>query len=61
MPRILRMQKLSFKKDGAFKIVQFTDMHYVDGNQKSDTTLRNYTVQGFVSGRVYQSREIVFP
>jgi hypothetical protein len=32
-------QKLSFKKDGTFKIVQFTDMHYVHKNSKSDTTL----------------------
>lgn len=35
----LNAQKLSFKKDGTFKIVQFTDMHYVHGNPKSDTTL----------------------
>ncbi len=32
-------QKLSFKKDGTFKIVQFTDMHYVHANPKADTTL----------------------
>ncbi len=32
-------QKLSFNKEGKFKIVQFTDMHYVHGNPKSDTTL----------------------
>lgn len=32
-------QKLSFKKDGTFKIVQFTDMHYKHENPKSDTTL----------------------
>lgn len=32
-------QKLSFRKDGTFKIVQFTDMHYVYGNPKSDSTL----------------------
>lgn len=35
----LHAQKLSFKKDGTFKIVQFTDMHYIHGNPKSDTTL----------------------
>lgn len=35
----LGAQKLSFRKDGTFKIVQFTDMHYVHGNPKSDTTL----------------------
>lgn len=35
----LNAQKLSFKKDGTFKIVQFTDMHYMHGNPKSDTTL----------------------
>ena len=32
-------QKLSFNKEGEFKVVQFTDMHYVHGNPKSDTTL----------------------
>ena len=32
-------QKLSFKKDGTFKIVQFTDTHYKHGDPKSDTTL----------------------
>lgn len=32
-------QKLSFKNDGTFKIVQFTDMHYMHGNPQSDTTL----------------------
>ena len=32
-------QKLNFKKDGTFKIVQLTDVHYAHGNQKSDTTL----------------------
>lgn len=35
----LNAQKLSFNKDGEFKIVQFKDMHYVQGNPKSDTTL----------------------
>lgn len=35
----LNAQKLSFKKDGTFKIVQFTDMHYKHGDPKSDTTL----------------------
>lgn len=35
----LNAQKLSFKKDGTFKIVQFTDMHYKHGNPNSDTTL----------------------
>ena len=32
-------QKLNFNKDGSFKIVQFTDVHYVHGNSKSDTAL----------------------
>lgn len=35
----LHAQKLSFKKEGTFKIVQFTDMHYVHGDPKADTTL----------------------
>ena len=35
-------QKLVFNQDNTFKIVQFTDMHYVHGNQKSDTTLLSY-------------------
>ena len=35
----LHAQKLSFNKEGTFKIVQFTDMHYQHGNPKSDTTL----------------------
>lgn len=35
----LNAQKLSFNNEGEFKIVQFTDMHYVQGNPKSDTTL----------------------
>ena len=35
----LNAQKLSFNKEGTFKIVQFTDMHYVHGNPQSDTTL----------------------
>ena len=36
----LNAQKLSFNNDGEFKIVQFTDMHYDQGNPKSDTTLQ---------------------
>ena len=32
-------QKLNFNKDGLFKIAQFTDVHYVHGNSKSDTAL----------------------
>ncbi len=36
----LNAQKLSFNNEGEFKIVQFTDMHYVQGNPKSDTTLQ---------------------
>ena len=32
-------QKLSFSKEGTFKIVQFTDMHYKHGDPRSDTTL----------------------
>ena len=35
----LNAQKLSFNEEGTFKIVQFTDMHYVHGNPKSDTAL----------------------
>lgn len=35
----LRAQKLSFNKDGLFKIAQFTDVHYFHGNPKSDTAL----------------------
>jgi hypothetical protein len=34
-----KAQKLSFNKDGTFKVVQFTDMHYIHGSPKSDTTL----------------------
>lgn len=30
-------QKLTFSKEGSFKIVQFTDVHYAYGNVKSDT------------------------
>lgn len=37
-----KAQKLVFNQDSTFKIVQFTDMHYVHGNQKSDTTLLSY-------------------
>ena len=36
---VLNAQKLTFRKDGTFKIVQFTDMHYVKGNPQSDSTL----------------------
>ncbi|MDO5523634.1 MAG: metallophosphoesterase family protein [Bacteroidia bacterium] len=32
-------QKLNFNNDGSFKIAQFTDVHYVHGNSKSDTAL----------------------
>ncbi|MDO5665478.1 MAG: metallophosphoesterase family protein [Bacteroidia bacterium] len=32
-------QKLNFNKNGLFKIAQFTDVHYVHGNPKSDTAL----------------------
>ena len=32
-------QKLNFNKNGLFKIVQFTDVHYVPENSKSDTAL----------------------
>ncbi len=32
-------QKLVFNQDSTFKIVQFTDVHYMHGNSKSDTTL----------------------
>ena len=35
----LHAQKLSFSKEGTFKIVQFTDMHYKHGDPRSDTTL----------------------
>ena len=35
----MNAQKLFFKPDSTFKIVQFTDMHYVHGDPKSDTTL----------------------
>lgn len=32
-------QKLSFNENGEFKIIQFTDMHYVKDDIRSDTTL----------------------
>ena len=35
----MHAQKLSFNKEGTFKIVQFTDIHYKHGNPKSDTAL----------------------
>ena len=35
-------QKLVFNNDKTFKIVQFTDMHYVHGHSKSDTTILSY-------------------
>jgi hypothetical protein len=35
----LDAQKLIFNEEGPFKIVQFTDVHYVHGNIKSDTAL----------------------
>ncbi len=35
----LNAQKLAFNAEGTFKIVQFTDMHYIHGNPLSDTTL----------------------
>ena len=35
-------QKLIFNQDSTFKIVQFTDMHYMHGNPKSDTTLLSF-------------------
>lgn len=38
----LNAQKLSFSKEGTFKIVQFTDMHYVHGNPQSDTTMDSF-------------------
>jgi len=33
--------KLSFKKDGTFKIVQFTDTHYIAGDPRSERALKN--------------------
>lgn len=33
---IAQKQTLRFDKDGKFKIVQFTDVHYIHGNPKSD-------------------------
>lgn len=33
--------KLSFNKDGKFKIVQITDTHYISGNPKSERALEN--------------------
>ena len=36
---VIHAQKLAFNANGTFKIAQFTDMHYVHGNPKSDTTL----------------------
>lgn len=35
----VKAQKLSFNEEGSFKIAQFTDLHYIHGNPKSDTTL----------------------
>ena len=35
----VKSQKLSFNENGLFKIAQFTDVHYVHGNAKSDTAL----------------------
>jgi len=38
---VAKAQKLAFGENGIFKIVQFTDTHYVYGNPKSDTTILN--------------------
>ena len=35
----MHAQKLTFNKEGTCKIVQFTDIHYQNGNPKSDTAL----------------------
>ncbi len=35
----MHAQKLTFNKESTFKIVQFTDIHYKQGNPQSDTAL----------------------
>jgi len=35
----LKAQKLAFNEEGTFKIVQFTDMHYMHNDPRSDTAL----------------------
>ncbi len=34
-------QGLRFRPDGTFKIAQFTDTHYIHGDARSDTAIKN--------------------
>ena len=36
-----RTQKLTFRPDGKFKILQFTDTHYISGDARSERAMRN--------------------
>ncbi|MBR0321079.1 MAG: metallophosphoesterase, partial [Bacteroidales bacterium] len=35
------VQKFRFRPDGKFKVLQFTDTHYIAGNPKSERALKN--------------------
>ena len=35
-----QQQTLQFNKDGKFKIVQFTDVHYIYNDPRSDVSIR---------------------
>ena len=37
-----QQQTLLFNKDGKFKIVQFTDVHYIYNDPRSDVSIRTY-------------------
>ena len=39
-PGYAQKPALKFNKDGKFKIVQFTDVHYIHGNPKSAVSLK---------------------
>lgn len=54
---------LKFNKDGKFKIVQFTDVHYIHGNPKSAVSLERINevldAEKPESDQLYSSLEIV--
>lgn len=52
---IAQKRELKFSKDGKFKIVQFTDVHFKYGNPASDVALERINKYLMPNGRIWLS------
>ena len=54
-------QNLKFNANGKFKIVQFTDVHYISDDPRSDIAIEPYGFRTWIRVKNHKEQEVTFP